>query len=115
VGMAGGHDFGAAQLREKPDEADRGSQEHDRQPPDKSRPQPAVRNGERDLWHFIVGWQVHADLAILPCSSLEAFRTKWSPANAICGKLRQSMSSSVANSVRRDAQAVIAAISTACA
>src|SRR5712672_2301291 len=44
-------------------------------------------------------------------TTLEAFRTKWSPDGT--ASPRQSISLRVANSVRREAQAVIAAISTA--
>ena len=58
----------------------------------------------------IVVLQTHAILAILsPDAILEVFRRS---GVRLC--TRQSMSSSVANSVRREAQAVMAAISSAC-
>jgi DNA-binding IclR family transcriptional regulator len=51
----------------------------------------------------------------VPTATLERFTPKGSPVGAVSmHNPRQSMSSSVENSVRRDAKAVIAAISTAC-
>ena len=58
------------------------------------------------------GWLI-SDVAIPFSSSLEGFQAKWNLQQAAL--LRQSISLSVASKVRRDAQAVIPAISTACA
>ena len=66
VGVAVRLDFGAAQLREKADEADRGADERHRQHRDDSRAQPAPRRGGRRFRRCIGRAAAHATLAILP-------------------------------------------------
>src|ERR1700722_757646 len=112
-------DFTAAQLRQEADKADRRADEQHPQHRDDGGTQRAPRRSGRRFRRFIVELQAHAKLVILPRASLvslERFKTKWSPHPAVLShKPGQSMSSSVGNSVRREAQAVIAATMPPCA
>ena len=124
VGVAFGLHFGAAQLREKAYEPGRRCHEGDRQRGDDRGAQPPFRRGHRRVRRSIVGLPAHA-MPRFP-SRPKSGRLKSEPKSRTFShevesglvqlpSRRQSMSSSVASSVRRDAQAVIAAISTACA
>ena len=133
--FAGRLDFSAAQLRQESDKADRRRRRTRTASPATS----AARNSRRRGFGFaaLVGViMVRSPKSCDDGRSLslligkfhsERFETEsdsfspehfWSPpgGRTFIGRFpRQSMSASVANSVRREAQAVIAAISTACA
>src|SRR6516165_6291567 len=115
VGPARGPGFKFAQMRRKSDKSDRGGDEDCRQYGEGRRPQAAARRTRARTRRYIVGRRSHAksEKSSAPADLRRFSDEVESALPGVFKSIRQSMSSSVANSVRRDAQAVIAAMPTA--
>src|ERR1700737_927213 len=88
VGLAVRLHLSTAQLRKKPDEADRHTDEHNRQRRDDSWAQPAPWRGDRRFRRFIVGLQTHAMPMIPPQKSrtfLDEVESGWRGIRAASG------------------------------